>query len=242
MAFSLLIVEDEPIVAKRLARLTGDCLKDRLTACFTASSTEQARAFLLGETIDLILLDLNLSGEDGFALLREFTAKSAHTIVVSAETTRAIEAFDLGVLDFVAKPFTRSRLELALQRFWQPDPQKHSAKQISFEAGARIDVIDIENIVFFKGADKYSEATLQDGTVKFHSKPLNRLEEILSEQFIRSHKSFLVQAGAIRSLRSLEGSRYEIDLLDGQSLPIGRTRVDHVRRILAMREAEAKPI
>ena len=237
MAFSLLIVEDEPVVAKRLARLAGEFLQDRLSQNHLASSTAEARALLQKQTIDLILLDLNLSGEDGFSLLREFTAKSAHTIVVSAETSRAIEAFDLGVLDFVAKPFTRSRLEIALQRFWQPDQeQQHTAKQISFESGSRIETINVEDIVFFKGADKYSEATLLDGRIKFHSKPLNRLGEILSEQFIRSHKSFLVQAKAIRSLRSLEGSRYEIDLVSGQSLPIGRTRVDHVRHLLAARE------
>ncbi len=237
MAFSLLIVEDEPVVAKRLVRLAGEFLQTRLSQSYHAANIEEARQLLKDQSIDLILLDLNLRGEDGFELLREFTAKSAHTIVVSAETSRAIEAFDLGVLDFVAKPFTRSRLEVALNRFCQPDTKhKHAAKQISFDAGTRIETVDVENIIFFKGADKYSEATLLDGSVKFHSKPLSRLEEVLAEQFIRSHKSFLVQANAIRALRSLEGSRYEIDLTDGHSLPIGRTRIDRVRRLLAARE------
>lgn len=237
MAFTLLIVEDEPLVARRLMRLSAEILRDELSDALLAPDISDARSHLSNQPVDLVLLDLNLAGSDGFALLREFAAKAAHTIVVSAETSRAIEAFDLGVLDFVAKPFTRDRLEKALRRFWSPELQDvRCAKQIAFEVGTRVETINVDQIVYFKGADKYSEAMLRDGSVKFHSKPLNRLEEILSGNFIRSHKSFLVQAGAIKALRSLEGSRYEIDLLDGPSLPIGRTRVDHVRRLLAARE------
>ncbi|MBO6504497.1 MAG: response regulator transcription factor [Kordiimonadaceae bacterium] len=237
MSVSLLIVEDEPIVAQRVERLCREILSDQLAQCLVAGSTAEAFNLLDANTIDLTLLDLNLAGQDGFDLLRRFAARPAHTIVVSAETTRAIEAFDLGVLDFVAKPFTKERLEKAIDRFLKPDAKlERSAKQIAFEAGARIETINIEEILYFKGADKYSEAAMVGGDVKFHSKPLNRLEEILAEQFIRSHKSFLVQVAAIKALRSLEGSRYEIDLQGGHSLPIGRTRVDHVRRLLAARE------
>lgn len=236
MSVSLLIVEDEPIVAQRVERLCREILSDQLAQCLVAGSTAEAFNLLDANTIDLTLLDLNLAGQDGFDLLRRFAARPAHTIALLLKQL-AIEAFDLGVLDFVAKPFTKERLEKAIDRFLKPDAKlERSAKQIAFEAGARIETINIEEILYFKGADKYSEAAMVGGDVKFHSKPLNRLEEILAEQFIRSHKSFLVQVAAIKALRSLEGSRYEIDLQGGHSLPIGRTRVDHVRRLLAARE------
>lgn len=237
MTVTLLIVEDEPIVARRLERLCGEILQQKDFSCLIAVSKDQAFELLQQHNADLILLDLNLAGEDGFDLLKRFAAKPAHTIVVSAETTRAIEAFDLGVLDFVAKPFTKDRLAIAIDRFLRPQQgDTHSTKQIAFEAGQRVETVNVESILYFRGADKYSEAAMVDGDTKFHSKPLSRLEEMLSEQFIRSHKSFLVQVNAIKALRSLEGSRYEIDLLGGHSLPIGRTRVDHVRRLLAARE------
>lgn len=246
MAFNLLIVEDEPLVAKRLVRLSGELMGDKIASSRLVTDVRAAQTILVDEPIDLILLDLNLTGKDGFDLLRQFTAKAAHTIVVSAETDRAIEAFDLGVLDFVAKPFTRARLEKALVRFDPPasGDEQHTggiipppcAKHVAFEVGPRVETVDVNDIIYFKGADKYSEATLKNGSTKFHSKPLSRLETILSGKFIRSHKSFLVHIEAIRALRSREGSRYEIDLADGHSLPIGRTRVDHVRRLLAARE------
>lgn len=238
MSFNLLIVEDEPLVAKRLSRLSTEILGEQISAQYSAPDVIEARLLITNHTIDLILLDLNLVGSDGFDLLKEFTAQAAHTIVVSAETNRALEAFEFGVLDFVPKPFTRDRLAKALGRFWQPELTGEPATtQIAFEAGSGIDVIAVSDILYFKGADKYSEAMLKDGVVRFHTKSLNRLEDILSANFVRSHKSYLVQRSAITTLRSLEGSRYELDLDDGSSLPIGRTRIDHVRQALANSDA-----
>ncbi len=234
MSFNLLIVEDEPLVAKRLSRLSTDILDDQISALHLAPDLDAARNLVSSNPIDLILLDLNLVGSDGFELLKEFTSKAAHTIVVSAETTRALEAFEFGVLDFVPKPFTRDRLAKALARFWKPAfANEPATRQIAFETGTGFDVVSTIDILYFKGADKYSEAMLKSGAVKFHTKSLNRLEDILSANFVRSHKSYLVQRGAIKSLRSLEGSRYEMDLVDGNSLPIGRTRVDHVRHAIS---------
>lgn len=234
MSFNLLIVEDEPLVAKRLSRLSAEILGDKLSAQHSAPDVATARSLITAHSSDLILLDLNLVGSDGFDLLKEFTAKAAHTIIVSAETNRALEAFEFGVLDFVPKPFTRERLAKALGRFWKPEfTDAPATSQIAFEANGGIDVVSTSDILYFRGADKYSEAMLKNGSVKFHTKSLNRLEDILSAGFVRSHKSYLVQCSAIKSLRSLEGSRYELDLSDGNSLPIGRTRVNHVRHALA---------
>lgn len=238
MSFNLLIVEDEPLVAKRLSRLSSEILGGQISAQYSAPDLAEARSLITSHTIDLILLDLNLVGSDGFDLLKEFTAQAAHTIVVSAETNRALEAFEFGVLDFVPKPFTRDRLAKALGRFWKPEfSHQPATSQIAFEAKGGIDVVAVNEILYFKGADKYSEATLNDGAVRFHTKSLNRLEDILSANFVRSHKSYLVQSAAIKTLRSLEGSRYELDLNDGSSLPIGRTRIDHVRQALARSDA-----
>lgn len=241
MSYQLLIVEDEPLVAKRLKRLAGDILAAKLKGTATAQSVEEANTCLKATDTDLILLDLNLAGEDGFELLQRFTAKAPYTIVVSAQTERALEAFEYGVLDFVAKPFTRARLEKALKRLWQrPGAREPHAKQLSFETHhGGLDVVSLNDILFFKGADKYSEAVLKNGDVKFHGKPLNRLEYILSTDFVRTHKSYLVHQGAIRDVKSLEGSRYELYLNNGDPLPVGRTRVDHVRQLLETRASEA---
>jgi len=234
MAYNILVVEDEPLVAKRILRLTRSILGVQVATSQHAVSIASAEVLLEKQDMDLILLDLNLAGEDGFELLTRFTAKASHTIVISAQTDRAIEAFEYGVLDFVAKPFTEERLGKALARLvGDREPAPQQVIQLSFETRNGVEVVPLTDIAFFQAADKYSEAVLRNGDRKFHSKSLNRLQDILSASFVRSHKSYLVRCRAISSLKSLEGSRYEISLIGGDQLPVGRTRIDHVRRVLS---------
>jgi len=236
MACRILIVEDEPLVARRLQRLSADILSDKLTAASSVTCVTDAEQQLADLDFDMILLDLNLAGEDGFDLLKRFTAKAPHTIVVSAQTDRALEAFDFGVLDFVPKPFTRDRLAKAFARFWNKAPERPALpRQLSFETRDGFDVVELKSILFFKAADKYSEAVLASGDTRFHDKSLNRLEHILASDFVRTHKSYLVHQRAILDIKSLEGSRYALRLANGDQLPVGRTRVDHVRQLLDAR-------
>ena len=239
MSYHILVVEDEPLVARRLLRLTSEILGDRHKNTLIATTVAAAERQLESQDIDLILLDLNLAGEDGFDLLKRFTAKAAHTIVVSAHLERALEAFEYGVLDFVPKPFTKMRLAKALERLWQgaEGDKARITKQLSFETRKGVEVISVDDILFFKGADKYSEAVLKSGDTRFHGKSLNRLENILAVDFVRTHKSYLVHQRAMEDIKSREGSRYALSLKNGEQLPVGRTRVDHVRQLLEKQNA-----
>lgn len=232
-SYNILAVEDEPMVAKRVLRLSKSILGEAFGESHTVATITDSEKWLADNDVDLIFLDLNLTSEDGFDLIRRFSAKAAHTIIISAETSRAIEAFDYGVLDFVSKPFTEKRLSKALARFTGDTLDKPSyAKLVSFNAISGIETYAVSDILYFQAADKYSEATLATGGTKFHGKSLNRLEDLLSEDFLRTHKSYLVQRQAIKSIKSLEGSRYELHLNNGQHIPIGRTRIEQVRQAL----------
>ncbi|MBK7227614.1 MAG: hypothetical protein IPH97_01775 [Ignavibacteriales bacterium] len=59
---------------------------------------------------------MNLNAKDGFELLKQVVSQSFHTIVISANINRAIEAFEYGVLDFIPKPYNIERLKAAFQR------------------------------------------------------------------------------------------------------------------------------
>lgn len=81
-----------------------------------AVARERVSSWPASTAYDAVLMDLNLEGEDGFLLLHRFCARAFHTVVLSAHGERALEAFALGVLDFVGKPLSRERLGLALDR------------------------------------------------------------------------------------------------------------------------------
>src|SRR5688572_16580366 len=112
----ILIAEDESVIARRLERMVKEILGERAGSVAVKESLADAGEYLFEKPIDLLLLDLNLNGEDGYDLLKLAAAGSFQTIVVSANSDRALEAFQYGVLDFVPKPFDLERLKRALDR------------------------------------------------------------------------------------------------------------------------------
>src|ERR1700755_1566460 len=111
----VLIVEDEAPAARRLERMTADHFGPKLKAVASADTIPRARAALGTARFDLILLDLDLNGADGFEILKD-AADGVRVIVVSARIDRAIDAFDNAVVDFVPKPVAPDRLARAFER------------------------------------------------------------------------------------------------------------------------------
>mgnify|MGYP005725447645 CR=1 FL=1 len=228
----ILIVEDESRIARYLEKLTREILADRLASLNIASNIKQAKNFLQDNAIDLLLLDLNLEGEDGFKLLENIVAGSFHTIIVSAYKEKALKAFEYGVLDFVPKPFSRERLHQAF--FRALDNSKSAAvaaKYLAIKKQGRIRLIDVQQILYIKGARSYSEVYLASGQSVLHDKSLNKLDAILPESFVRIHKSYIVKMSAVKNILVHSGTRYEVVLNDTIKLPIGRTKYKELKAL-----------
>lgn len=229
----LIVVEDEPLVAQRLVRFCREILGDGLEKLHSAATFEEAGAWLAGNPVDVALLDLNLDEQDGMELLKRSVAASFHTIIVSANTDRALEAFHYGVIDFVPKPFTRERLAQALDRVRQPGGRAaFAAQNLAVKKAGRVELVPIDDILYAQGAGNYSELVLANGRRELHDKTLEKLEAVLPADFERIHKSYLVRMSAVKALHATEGSHYEAELKNGACLPIGRTRYKEIREKL----------
>ena len=91
----ILIVEDEAVVARRVELLCRRILGDRLQHLGMVETFDQAAASIAESPIDVLLLDLNLAGQDGLDLIQTSAAAAFHTIIVSANTEHALRAFGL---------------------------------------------------------------------------------------------------------------------------------------------------
>ena len=168
---NVLIVEDEARIAKRLERMTREIWEGRDLKVQICDNLTLAERYLSAQTIDVLLLDLNLNSRDGFDLLKEVASQPFHTIVVSAHWDRAIEAFEHGVLDFVPKPFGKERLTKALERVENSAaPTKAAAKYLSIRKRGEIQLIAVETVQYIKGSGAYSEIYLRTGGTELHSK------------------------------------------------------------------------
>jgi two-component system response regulator LytT len=165
--------------------------------------------------------------------LRRSVAGAFHTVIVSANTDRALEAFEHGVLDFVPKPFTQERLGQALKRATSAGARAdYAAKYLAIKKHGRVELIAVDDVLYAQGAGAYSELVLTDGRRELHDKTLEKLATVLPPVFERMHKSYLVRMSAVKALHAHEGSAYEAELKNGTRLPVGRTRYREIREKL----------
>ena len=229
----VLIVEDEPLLARRLERFCHEILGRKLETIRVATLFTEASARLDESPIDLLLLDLNLHGRDGMELLQASVAGSFHTIIVSANTEQALRAFEFGVIDFVPKPFSEERLAQALARVTERDGRAAcAAKYLAVRKYGKVELVPIDRVLYVQGAGAYAELILDDGKCELHNKTLEKLHALLPAGFERIHKSYVVRWSAVKALHAQEGSHYEAELKNGLRLPIGRSHYRDLREKL----------
>lgn len=226
----VLIVEDEALLSQRLERLSRRILDSPGTVIHTCASLSAAQVYIAGHPIDLLLLDLNLDGRDGFELLKEAVARAFHTIIVSAYAEKAIEAFEYGVLDFVAKPFNEARLRQAFQRFQHR--AGHPTKYLAVRRQQQLRLIDVKEVVYVQGSGNYSELHLANGATYLHDKYLNRLENILPGNFFRIHRSYLLNLNYVVGIEHHGSGKYEVTLTNDTRLPVSRKRYQVLKEAL----------
>lgn len=231
----ILVVEDERIAARRLVRLTRDILGDAVTDITSVERLEDGEDFIGRNDIDLLLLDLNLNGKDGFDMLKNVTAGPFQTVVVSANTDQALRAFEYGVVDFVSKPFDRDRLARALQRVGGESEGGGRARYLTVRRMGALSLVPVDDICFLKGAGDYVEIHLKEGGTELHSKSLEALQRILPERFVRVHKSYVVDLDAVQQILVHGGGKYEIELTGDERIPLSRAKYKNLGEMLAAR-------
>ncbi len=230
---NILIVEDEIISARRLEKLLRERESLASASIKIQKSLTASECHLEENPVDLLFLDLNLNGEDGFHLLRSVVADSFQTIVVSGNVDRALEAYEYGVLDFLPKPVTRERLNLALDRFsTRRESGDSEMKYISLKKEDGVSLLPLDSVTYFQADDNYIKIHTDRGAVETHRKTLDAMEKILPARFFRIHRSYLVDVRFIRKLGSPGPGRYEATLQDATTLPVSRHRYGELRQRL----------
>lgn len=226
---NVLIVEDEAPASRRLRRLVAAALAQRTDLIALVDTLESAQKHIESESVDLILLDLDLSGKDGFDLLRDMNRPRIPTIIVSANTDRALTAFDYDVVDFISKPVEEERLERALNR-----ARKTNAGElrIVIKSQGQADIISASSIVSLSGADDYVEIVTDSGQNLLHYDRLDALEKTLPTSFLRIHRSHIVNLKHAYQITTMENGGRAVVVSGGTELPISRRKHQSVKAAL----------
>jgi two-component system response regulator LytT len=228
----ILIVEDEPPIAEYLEKCLWNILGCEVKNIHISLTLDEAFKYLKNQSIDLCFLDLNLSGEDGYDILKRAVSMPFHTIIVSAHTERAVTAFEYGAIDFVPKPYNIERLRRALDRYFGRSKIPGQTKFLVYRKLNEYKLLPIKNISFFK-ADRYLvEAHIETGKVEYLDKPLNLLVNILPANFVRIHRSYIVNMHFVKAFKHEISGVYQVQLMGGEILPLSRNRSRSFKKLL----------
>jgi len=230
---NILIIEDEQLIANRLLRMCRLFFTETSAKIDHRDSVSDGLEFIEKNNIDLLLLDLNLNGQNGFEILKQVVGHAFHTIIVSAYKDKAIEAFEYGVLDFVPKPFSQKRLFQALNRTSSDSPQNSKTRVLKFLSiikRGHQHLLEVKNLNYIKGARVYTEIYLKDGSKEVHNKSLDALLQLLPGHFERIHKSYIVDMQEVSELKAESGGKYTAFLKSGDQLPVGRTKYKGLKK------------
>ncbi|CAM2005654.1 LytTR family transcriptional regulator DNA-binding domain-containing protein [Acanthopleuribacter pedis] len=217
----ILIVEDVVLVAERIAYLVKQTFPEPIARLDVALTYDQAAQSLAERPYDLVFLDLNLHGREGFGLIDP--AASYRTVVITAHDGEAARAFDLGVFDFIRKPITEQRFALAVTRFLRAAQSPNRAvAYLAVKSRGRVDMVAVTDIDYIKAAKNHAEIVRRSGGSLLHEYNIQRVQALLPDDFLRVHRSYLVARGAITRLVNRGGGRYQAVLVSGSTIPVNR--------------------
>ena len=201
---------------------------------------------------DIVFLDVQMPGMDGFDVLRALPRENLPAVIfLTAYEQHALRAFEVHALDYLLKPVDDVRFAAAVGRaqklansalratmvervmeMLETTADKY-ASRFTVQTGSRIQILQAENVAWVGAAGDYME--LHAGRHAYLLRDTMASLELRLDpaKFLRIHRSRIVQSSAIVELRSIENREFIVTLSDGSKHRSSRTYADRLERWLS---------
>jgi two-component system LytT family response regulator len=243
----ILVVDDEAPARERLKRLLDGIEGVELIG--EAEDGPQAVGLIEREQPDLVLLDIQMPGLDGFGVI-EALEEPPPIVFVTAYDEYAIRAFEINALDYLLKPFSRERLEQAVRRAQEELAEEHNLSarfaplleslvaqgryltRLAVRDGNRIRVLDANEVDWIGVED---EQTFVHSESKAY--PIRRtladLEARLDPaRFFRAHRSAIVNLDQVKEIVPWFKGSHKLRLTTGAEVELSRAQARALRNLL----------
>jgi two-component system, LytTR family, response regulator len=236
-----LVVDDEPIARERILSLLQQ--ETDVEVVGECSDGTQAVSAIQSHSPDLVFLDVQMPGTDGFGVIRNVGADRMPTIVfVTAYDEYALKAFEVHAIDYLLKPFGRDRFQetlrhvrahldrrragdlgrrlLALVHDLKPEPQR--LDRLVVKSGGRVFFLRTSEIDWIEAAGNYVRLHL-GGESHLFRETMNGIEARLDgRHFVRIHRSRIVNTERIKEMQPWFNGEYVVILRNGTRLTLSR--------------------
>lgn len=217
------IVDDEPKAIKSLTVLIENyCSQIQIAG--SATSAFEAVSIILREKPDVIFLDINMPGHDGFDVVEQVHQTGAKIIFTTAHKDYAIAAIKKGAFDYLLKPVDADELQACIARIAPPKSGTSQTIQINVKEGVLF--IQTAQIVMLKANGSYTDIYLDSNKKITTSKVLKEYELLLSEKFFRSHNSYIINLCKVEKLLNEDG--YFVLFSDGSRAEVSKKNKDEL--------------
>jgi two-component system LytT family response regulator len=231
------IVEDEPVARDHLRRLVHE--HEALTLVGEAADGDTAVSLVDAVRPEVLFLDVRMPGRDGFSVLAAL-AHRPHVVFTTAHDAHAVQAFELGAVDYLLKPFGTARFDTAvarlrervtmsseveaLERLREVQPAAGAPlARLFVRTGQRLVPVRLADVSYLDADGDYV-ALVVDGKRHLVGMTLSALLPRLDPtRFVRIHRSHVVNLDFVRAIRPHDAGRYLVELHDGTKLVASRS-------------------
>ncbi len=246
-----LIVDDESLARDRVCALLGEV--EEIDIIGECSNGLQAVKSILENKPDLIFLDIQMPGMDGFEVIRTIGVKNMPTIIfVTAYDQYAVQAFENHAFDYLLKPFNSKRLIAAVERVMplinhqaadnihkrlddlmeQIKHKENYIERILIKAANRIYFIKAEEIEWIEAAGNYVDIHTGQETHLLRE-TMNNIEAKLNpSKFLRIHRSTIVNIDQIKEMQPDVDNNHIVILKCGKQITMSRGQREKLRNLI----------
>lgn len=238
------LVDDEAQAREHLRKRLAEAVPQVTLLAEAANITEGAKA-IEAHKPDLVLLDVEMPGGDGFELLKRLGRWDFEVIFTTGHSHYAIQAIRFSALDYLLKPVQADELRAAIERARSSADQAKAdvnahflanvaqrderALKLALTHGDRTHAVSPEQIAWCEADNNYTALHLLDDRRFISARTLKDYDEMLSPfGFIRVHKSALVNRSHVEGIDG-EG---RVRLRNGVRVEVSRRRLEEVTREL----------
>lgn len=241
-----IIVEDEKNNRENLQNILKEYCPSVNVLAVCASALE-GRKKIIELQPDLVFLDIEMPGGDGFSMLESLSELNFEVIFVTAFSSYAVKAIKFSALDYIVKPIDIMELLKAIDKASKKKEKKlenvrmanlienqykeGDKKTLAIPLSDKIEFVEVANIVRCQADGNYTVFYLNNGEKLITSRTLKEYDELLTPfNFLRVHQSHLINLNETKSFIKTDGGY--ILMKDGTNITISRQRREMVLQIL----------
>jgi two-component system response regulator LytT len=259
MSLSAVIVDDEQLARDELAYLLKDIGDVEVVA--QGKNGVEAVNLIREHSPDLVFLDVQMPGLDGFGVLKKLLDKKIplpKIVFATAFDQYAVKAFEVNAVDYLLKPFDRKRVAQSLQKAREKievagassdkfealmrmlESQKPQTSKILLKAAGRLFLINQKDICFASIEDGVITVVTSGASGMEGQSNCRTLEELLDSLdpnlFWRAHRSFLVNINRIKEVVPWFKSSYQLRMDDKKQteIPVSRAQTKRLRELFGL--------